>query len=409
MISKQTAYKTINSFTGNFKHPDNLRERTCPLCGSDEQRHAVELADFQFFSDSAATPKRATLRQMQCRHCLTLFLNPCYTNTGFHNLFAEAGQSYGSTALRPTEQKQWLHDRGLLPPSTVVLDVGCYEGTFLSSLPATLIRQGVDIDVLAIERGRIRNPGLELIHSSFDKFTPSNEPQVITLFHVLEHLTEPAAVLARLHVVSAKKAKLVVEVPVLEWGKTNDVCGFFSVQHVTHFSINTVSSMLSITGWKILEAEKMTGYNGYRILAEKASPSFRPPSALSDMAYLQETLAAWFNAQHVIEKKLSGLDKSRPIIIWGAGLHTEYLYQTTSLFLSPEQRFLLIDSDPIKQGKSWRGIPIQAPSALVGIDWEDTQLLISSYGGQSAITKVAITMGVPLTRLITLYDEIHVY
>lgn len=409
MISKQAIYQPINSFSGNFQHPDNLKERACPLCGSYEQRHALELTDFQFFSDSVTTPKRATLRQMQCRHCLTLFLNPCYTNTGFDNIFTEAGQSYGSTALRPAEQKQWLNDRGLLQPNTVLLDVGCYEGMFLSTLPDTLIRQGVDIDALAIERGRIRNPNLELIHSSFDKFTLSNEPQVITLFHVLEHLTEPAAVLTRLHAVSATKAKLVVEVPVLEWGKTNDVCGFFSVQHVTHFSINTVSSILNITGWKILEAEKIAGYNGYRILAEKASPGLQPPSALSDMAHLQETLIAWFNAQRAIERKLSNLDKTTPIIIWGAGLHTEYLYQTTSLFLSPEKHFLLIDSDPIKQGKSWRGIPIHAPSALVDIDWKHAHLLISSYGGQSAIAKAAIAIGVPLARLITLYDEIHVY
>jgi hypothetical protein len=49
--------------------------------------------------------------------------------TGFNILFAEAGQSYGSTEGRPHEQTKWLADRGLLDEGKVFLDVGCYDGS----------------------------------------------------------------------------------------------------------------------------------------------------------------------------------------------------------------------------------------------------------------------------------------
>lgn len=409
MGSPSNIFSPINSFQGYSQQTGNLTNRACPLCSSEEHRLILELTDFQFFTDSASTPKRANIRQVQCRECLTLFLNPSYSPEGFDHLFSEAGKSYGSSALRPSEQKRWLANRNLLLPGTVLLDVGCYEGNFLASLPDNLFRQGIDIDAPAVARGRKLHPDLELIHSAFDQFTLSRPPQVITLFHVLEHLPDPAAVLSRLRAQAAPDARLVVEVPVLEWGDTNDINGFFSVQHTTHFSRNTLSGVLNIAGWKILEAEKIDGYNGYRVLAGKIEQPESPTGNPADVARLQEILACWFQAQRAVEKKLATLGQTRQIVIWGAGLHTEFLYQTTSLFYPSERRFLLLDSDPIKQGRSWRGIPIKGPSAAADIDWNEARLVISSYGGLPPITQAAGDLGIPGKALIPLYDEIHVY
>jgi SAM-dependent methyltransferase len=404
-----SVFSPVDSFPGNTSQAEDMATRPCPLCAGEDHRLVLELTDFQYFTDSTSLPKRATLRQVQCRHCLTLFLNPRYTPQGFAHLFAEAGKSYGSTALRPSEQKAWLDRRHLLRPGTVLLDVGCYEGNFLASLPDDLLRQGVDIDGPAIARGLARHPDIELVHSAFDQFPLSRQPQVITLFHVLEHLPEPAAVLSRLHAIAAPEARLVVEVPVLEYGDTNDINGFFSVQHITHFSRNTLTGLLNIAGWKILEADKIEGYNGYRVLAEKTRPLPPPFGKPTDITRLQEILACWHKAHRTVENKLTDLGQTRQVVIWGAGLHTEFLYQTTSLFYPCERRFLLLDSDPLKQGQSWRGIPIKAPSAIADIDWSEARLVISSYGGQPAIIKAAREAGIPENALIPLYDEIHVY
>lgn len=402
------AFQAVDGFVGNSQHASNLQLRACPVCQHSEQRSVVAMNDFQFFTDSATAPKRARLQQMQCQHCLALFLNPCYSDAGFANLFAEAGMSYGSSALRPTEQRDWLAARGLLQPGSVALDVGCYDGGFLSQLPAELLRQGVDIDAGAISRGRQRDPALELVHSAFDRFSVSRCPQLITMFHVLEHLTDPVGVLRRLREVASDDARLVVEVPVLEWGSTNDINGFLSVTHVTHFSCHSLRNALQVAGWQLIEAAKMDGYNGYRVVAVKAAPQAALPGDAGELLALQAILDSWELARQHADRALAVLTGQARTVVWGAGLHTEFLYQRSRLFKDSEQRFLLVDSDALKQGHSWRGLPILAPSALVELDWTDTHLVVSSYGGQAAITAAALALGVPADRVLCLYDEVCV-
>ncbi len=408
MTTTLPAFQAIDSFVGNTKHASNLRLRLCPICQHGEHRRVVALNDFQFFTDSAALPKRVTLQQMQCRHCLALFLNPSYSDAGFANLFAEAGMSYGSSALRPTEQRDWLATRGLLQPGSVVLDVGCYEGEFLAHLPRAMVRQGVDIDAGAIGRGRQGDSTLELVHSAFESFAVSRQPQLITMFHVLEHLTDPVAVLRRLRQVATDDVRLVVEVPVLEWGCTNDINGFFSATHVTHFSCHSLTNVLQVAGWQLIEAEKMDGYNGYRVTAVKTEPCDALPGNETDLLVLEAILNNWEQARQDADRVLSVLTGQARTVVWGAGLHTEFLYQRSRLFKDSEQRFLLVDSDALKQGRTWRGLPILAPTALADLDWTDTHLVVSSYGGQTAITEAALAIGVPVDRLLCLYSEVRV-
>lgn len=402
-------FAPIDGFVGNSHCPTHQRARPCPLCGGTRQRLAVELADFQFFSDSASVAKRVHICQVMCRDCFTLFANPVFTASGFAALFAEAGMSYGATEARPQEQIDWLAARDLLTPGRVFLDVGCYDGRFLSKLPVELVRQGVDIDGPAIARGRQRDPALELIHGDFESFAPSRAPQVITLFHVLEHLPDPLAVLRRLRSVAADDVQLVVEVPVVEGGQTNDINGFFSVQHLTHFSRHSLAGALALSGWRVVEAEAKSGYNGYRVRAVKAPIMDRFIGDPGDIAHLQRVLRAWTQAQCAVEAKLSPLAADATVVVWGAGLHTEFLYQVTSLFAHSYRRFVLVDGDPLKQGTTWRGLPVYSPAMLSDLDWNRCRLVISSYGSQPSMLAAAESLGVPGACVYSLYDQVNVY
>ena len=389
--------------------PDHFAPRDCPLCQSRARRVVAAYGNVQFFTDNPAVNKRATISDAQCLACGTLYRTPCFTDAGFAVLFAEAGRSYGSTAQRPHEQLAWLGARGLLRPGAALLDVGCYDGGFLSHLDTSVVRMGVDIDAPAIERGRARDPQLLLTHGRFETFTVPQAPNVITMFHVLEHLTDPIAVLRRLREVAAPHARLVVEVPVLEGGETNDINGFFSIQHLTHFSRATLHATLAASGWAVDEHAAIDGYNGFRVLATPAAPQVGGRGAPADVLSLRKVLVAWNQAQRDVELRLAQLPPDGPVAIWGAGLHTEVLYQCTSLFLEAGRRFLLVDGDPLKQGRTWRGVEIHPPAALAGLDWSTTHLVISSYGGQPGILAGARTLGVPPERILALYDAVHVY
>ena len=111
-----------------------------------------------------------------------------------------------------------------------------------------------------------------------------------------------------------------------------------------------------------------------------------------------------------MEDRLAPLRETQRCFIWGGGLHTEFLYQITSLFGGGSQReYLIVDSDPIKKDKSWRGIEVHPPEVLRGVGWSGERLLVSTYGGQPSVLKAAAELGVPADRIVCLYDRLRLY
>jgi len=411
-VSSSLPWAKIDSFIGNYSSPTLTSYRPCPICGCLQCRSLLVFDDFQFFSDSAEHPKRAQLREVQCLNCHAIYLNPCYTSIGFNYLFAEAGQSYGSTEGRPKEQVNWLANRGLLNEGKVFLDVGCYDGRFLSYLPNNIHRLGVDIDAPAIFRGQERYgaDGVQLIHGAFENFQCPLEPDVIVMFHVLEHLANPLEVLRHFHTISHDETRLIVEVPVIESGKTNDINGFLSVQHMTHFSVHSLAELMAQAGWELLERQQMPDYNGHRILAKPAKLTRKVVGDISDRTKAYEYFEHWYRTLAEVARKIETWPKHPRRVIWGGGMHSEFLYHVTSLFqYSPQCEYLVVDSDGLKLGKTWRGLTILSPDILKEVNWDDCQLVISSYGSQEAIANAALNLNVPNSKISRLYDFVKVY
>lgn len=406
----------INSFVGNTSSNAAGFNRPCPICGSLDSKTVLELSDFQFYSDSKDIPKRFNVTEKMCLSCFALYLNPCYSDFGFSALFGEAGQSYGSTLDHTNEQIDWLKNHGLLNDGAHLLDVGCYDGAFLSRLPKNIKKVGVDIDEPAIKRGRKRyqKANIKFFSGDFETFFYDEiEPDTITMYHVLEHLPRPVEVLKKLRSISKPSTKIVIEVPIIEDGNTNDINGFFSIQHTTHFSANSLHNCLTQAGWEISKTHKTTDYNGYRIIASIISESVDGATLTrdkKDWLSLNSSLSSWYDAIGFVENIVQNIKKMNRFIIWGGGAHAEYLYQTTSFFhIYNNSDFIIIDSDPIKHGKTWRGLSVYEPSILEKIDWSNISLIISSYGGQESIAEEANKIGVPDACIIKLYKTIRRY
>lgn len=383
-----------------------MKHRACPICKEDNTKLLLSLENFQFFSDSTS-PKQVDINEKQCKSCGAIYLNPCYSNEGFSVLFEEAGMSYGSSEGRPFEQVEWLNNYELLEDGYKILDIGCGVGDFLISLPLNIKKVGVDIDNASIEKAKEKNNDIEFICSGFDDFTYDGDIDVITMYHVLEHLPNPLKTLQNLYKLSNQKTKLVVEVPIIENGNTNDINGFFSVQHLTHFSRNSLKNILAISGWNILVWLEQKDYNGCRVLVEKTSDISNLLSySNKEYSNVYNYLSFWYASLEKVENILSQLD-TKKCIIWGGGMHLEFIYQVTSLFKN-EIEFIIVDSDKNKQNKKWRGITIYSPDILETLN-DDIPLVISSYGGQSSIEKAAMNIGIKQNNIIKLYDYLRVY
>lgn len=381
--------------------------RPCPICKKDNEKTVLMLDNFQFFTDSIQ-PKQVDIIERQCQNCGAIYLNPCYSKEGFGILFKEAGQSYGSTTQRPLEQMEWLRRYDLLRPNSKIMDIGCGRGNFLASLPANVSKIGVDIDEASIDYAQNKHQGIRFVCSAFEEIEIDQSIDVITMYHVLEHLANPLETLQRLFDISDDETKLVVEVPILENGLTNDINGFLSVQHLTHFSRNSFRNILALSGWQVIAWDEQKDYNGCRVLAKKTSNS----STTIHKDYTQKMLlfkylSNWYKSICRVEEKLQKINTPY-CLIWGGGMHLEFIYQISSLF-DKNIKFIIVDKDKTKQNKKWRGINICDPSILSDIKNKDFYCIASSYRNQESIKKELTNYGFDERYIITLYDHVNVY
>lgn len=407
-------WSAINSFKGNSNSPILSHYRQCPVCESLSLREVWRINDFQFFSDSDVVPKRFDLRVVQCLDCFCLYSNPCISELGTKYLFNEIERSYGSSEGRPQEQISWLSDRGLISDGQKIMDIGCNDGRLLSLINASieLKKIGVDIDSSAIERGRQKygSSGICFVLGNFDNFVYDDVVDVITMFHVLEHLLRPVETLKKLRSIAHESTKLIIEVPILENGRfTNDINGFFSAHHLTHFSLNSLKDCLSRSGWDVIEEFKNLPYNGCRLLCTPRLGTEFAKNNFVDNKNIYLYFESWYNSLQKVETALAEIENSTRCVVWGAGMHTEYLYNTTSFFHAPINReYILVDNDPAKQGKSWRGIPVYNPDVLKQLNMTDIPVLISSYGNQEDIANWLVINDL-VKNIVRLYIEPNVY
>lgn len=385
-----------------------VTHRHCPICDNDDFTVINQMKGFQFYTDDVIN-KQVDITNVQCMSCKALYMNPAYSPAGFDVLFREAGCSYGMTDGRTKEQLDWLNARNLLQDQKTFLDVGCGDGSLMKCLPDSIRCIGVDIDLFSIEKARKNNlhQNVKFICADFDAFKPDFEPDLISLFHVLEHLPNPIGTLQHLRSISKKGGHLIVEVPVMENGFTNDIMSFFSPQHMTHFSGHSFVQCVKNAGWSIVEAFQQPDYNGTRILAVNDGSG----SIQKDFApkFLEDLLQLTQSNNQKIEAALNKLSASNKVIVWGAGNHIEKIFQVANYFKNSKSEFIIVDSDKIKQNQTWREINIYSPDVLAGLKGQGIPVIISSYGSQQIIQNVLNDLGWDKKFIVELYEYIDIY
>lgn len=206
------------------------------------------------------------LRITECEKCGLVALDSAshidtehYQNSGMH------GEALPSMT-------QWLRDSSLddqrrydmLKPAIVnrkLLDFGCGAGGFLLKAQALASSvAGVELE----ERVHVHWGDTLTLHRSLD--LAGNGYDIITAFHVVEHVNDPRSVLSELGSRLASGGRLVVEVPSSEDALLtlyeNEAFQRFTYwsQHLYLFNASTLRSLASQAGLKVEAIEQFQRY-----------------------------------------------------------------------------------------------------------------------------------------------------
>lgn len=223
----------------------------CPICGSDQRARTFE-PDVE-----------------RCEACACYFRNPRPTQADIQRSY-DYGANYTNWAQMDPAVRRGMWDlrlQRLLPvakPGGSLLDVGAGDGYFLDlAKDAGFVTVGTELSEtganLARERGHEILLG-QLLGIDFQTRTFD----VITLWHVLEHLPDPGKAMARVHSLLKPGGIFALAVPNEENQLFRHRCGLLKVAnplgvmtwgaeiHLTHFQPATLRGVLRRAGFEVL-------------------------------------------------------------------------------------------------------------------------------------------------------------
>jgi len=207
----------------------------------------------------------------QCFECKLVFLNPrvpleqlknYYTS---HYLPYRGAKAWGmfeklvgnSQHRLDLKRVKRVKDAHIISSESLILDVGCGKPSFLKACHQALSCQTMGIDFS--DEGWKDQPadfeGLDLKVAEIKDLPSSLQPDVITMWHYLEHDYNPIENLSYLKSIAKPSTTLIIEIPNFDsasrrkYGK--NWAGWHTPRHISLFSPDNIRLLLQKSGWKV--------------------------------------------------------------------------------------------------------------------------------------------------------------
>lgn len=262
----------------------------CLLCAS--------IAEPQLVSSSLRDDTSNMLNIVRCLSCGHVQVTPL-PDAGLNSLFYDTDQQSLSLISTPDfeliKQKtstdtlrrvKWLH-HCQPDPTARVLDIGCGYGFFINQLTLDGYQAcGMDISLARMEFAKKHQAG-EFIRGLIDaSFVEQyrGQYQVITLFHVLEHVYEPDEFLRLCFELLSPGGQLLIEVPNLNdellWQNEKYRSFYWQRAHVSYFDPSRLNLLIQRTCGRSAPIKGVQRYGIYNLLqwVQDGGPQLSNPS-----------------------------------------------------------------------------------------------------------------------------------
>ncbi len=234
----------------------------CPACQSSKVKLAYKVSDLPFLG---------------CQDCSMVFLGQFLTEEDLKSIYDREDYQQFSYYIDGLEKKiandrvNCLKKELKLSGRLSVFDFGCGDGLFLAQLRnffPSFELCGLDLSETAVSKGReVYNLNLvagDLKNVTFEK----NYFDLVTSYHVFEHLQNPKEVLKKIYYLLKPRGKVMITTPnenyfllkifqllyKLTGGKLQShLKKFYNLEHINSFTEKSLRNLLEDSGFKVMK------------------------------------------------------------------------------------------------------------------------------------------------------------
>lgn len=376
-----------------------IRERDrCPACGQLTQ----PLLDWQY-SGLGDSVFNYTAQFHRCPSCGLVYVANIDDQT-LGRFYAEECSYFEKTHFSveaPANREKYafygsvLREHGSAGGN--MADIGCGRGGFVNWLAASGWQGrccGIDVDTRSLcnqaglpENVSFRNGNV--FHLPF----PDAALDLVTSFHVLEHLRDLRGVLTEAARVLRPGGHILIEVPDAERYANLPVgtAFWFSIrEHINHFTAGALRAALKASGFRVINVLRQVlptpefSYPSLMVMATKGlGENCGEEDSPGDVAAF--ALESHYALQRQAEA-ISAIARGGPLTVWGCSAE---LFSLLPLIDAPLIR--LCDASSLKQTARYKSQPVQAPASVL----IEGTLVAAPYLHASAIKAAALGLGWP--------------
>ncbi len=398
MRNIKSPYHNPNSL-GCFEYID------CPLCGS--EKYNIVYCRKQYINDEI---RDVEIANVICKDCGFMFMNPRlkkevlkghYFKNSSGSVYHESfGDSRYGRLIR--ERKKFIEHYCTNLESGNFLDIGCGQGEMLKSLDLdTWKKYGIEPSEVILHTHK---KGENIFNTTIEEFESEILYDAISCMSSLEHFVEPQNVLKTVFCLLKNTGYLFIEVPDSMKPKAQ-IAEFFSFEHLSHFTKNTLNKMLNICGFCVVDYDLNVSVSNIRCVAKKTD-NYEERWNKDDLVlvienYKRQRQLTISKIMENIGHKLNQLrSRNGKIAIYGAGFHTHFLLDTFDLSGLVQ---CIIDSDPKKAFAKFRQWSVYPPACILNIDVD--AILISSHDYEEEIFHSVTRLNKNNVMIIRCYEE----